>query len=105
MVPSSGCSPCHVHSLCHHSIDFLWQCLLSAHPALESITRGQGDPSKPQPALILLQLIWSGGSGGLPKEAVDASSMDAFKVRLNVALSSLVWWLATLPMAGGVETR
>ena len=41
----------------------------------------------------------------MPKEAVDASSMDAFKVRLNVALSSLVWWLATLPMAGGVETR
>ena len=32
----------------------------------------------------------------LPKEAVDAPSLEAFKARLDVALGSLVWWLATL---------
>ena len=37
----------------------------------------------------------------LPKEAVDAPSLDAFKARLDVALGSLVWWLATLHIAGG----
>ena len=30
----------------------------------------------------------------LPKEVVDAPSLDAFKARLDVALGSLVWWLA-----------
>ena len=37
----------------------------------------------------------------LPKEAVDAPSMQAFKARLDVALGSLVWWLATLHIPGG----
>ena len=37
----------------------------------------------------------------LPKEAVDAPSLEAFKARLDVALGSLVWRLATLPTAGG----
>ena len=37
----------------------------------------------------------------LPKEAVDASSLQAFKARLDVALGSLVCWLATLHIAGG----
>ena len=37
----------------------------------------------------------------LPKEAVDAPSLEAFKARLNVALGSLGWWLATLHIAGG----
>jgi len=37
----------------------------------------------------------------LPKEVVDAPSLDAFKARLDVALGSLVWWLATLHIAGG----
>ena len=41
----------------------------------------------------------------LPKEAVDAPSMEAFKARLDVALGSLVYWLAILHIAGGVETR
>jgi len=36
----------------------------------------------------------------LPKEAVDAPSLKAFKARLDVALGSLVWWLATLHTAG-----
>ena len=37
----------------------------------------------------------------LPKEAVDAPSLQAFKARLDVALGSLVWWLAPLHIAGG----
>ena len=37
----------------------------------------------------------------LPKEAVDASSLEAFKARLDVALDSLVWWLVTLHIAWG----
>ena len=37
----------------------------------------------------------------LPKEAVDAPSLEAFKARLDVALGSLVWWLVTLHVAGG----
>jgi len=36
----------------------------------------------------------------LPKEAVDAPSLQVFKARLDVALGSLVCWLATLPIAG-----
>jgi len=41
----------------------------------------------------------------LPKAAVDAPSLEAFKARLDVALGSLVWWLATLHISRGVETR
>jgi len=37
----------------------------------------------------------------LPKETVDASSLEAFKARLDVALGSLVWWPATLHVAEG----
>ena len=37
----------------------------------------------------------------LPKEVVDAPSLQAFKARLDVALGSLVWWLVTLHTAGG----
>jgi len=32
---------------------------------------------------------------------VDAPSLKAFKAKLDVALGSLVWWLATLHIAGG----
>ena len=39
----------------------------------------------------------------LPKEAVDAPSLEAFEVRLAVALGSLVWWLATLHVAGELK--
>ena len=35
----------------------------------------------------------------LPKEAVDAPSLQAFKARLDVALGSLGCWLATLHIA------
>ena len=39
----------------------------------------------------------------LPKEVVDAPSLEAFKARLDVALGSLVLWLVTLPIAGGLK--
>jgi len=39
----------------------------------------------------------------LPKEAVDAPSPKAFKARLDVALGSLVCWLLTLHIAGGLK--
>ena len=39
----------------------------------------------------------------LAKEAVDAPSLEAFKARLDVALGSLVWWLATLNIVGGLK--
>ena len=35
------------------------------------------------------------------KAVVDAPSLQAFKARLDLALGSLVWWLATLHIAGG----
>ena len=35
--------------------------------------------------------------------AVDAPFLEAFKARLDVALGSLVWWLATLHIAGGLK--
>jgi len=37
----------------------------------------------------------------LPKEAVDAPSLEAFKARLDVALGSLGCLLVTLHTAGG----
>ena len=40
----------------------------------------------------------------LPKEVVDAPSLEAVKARLDEALGSLIWWLATLHIEGGVET-
>ena len=39
----------------------------------------------------------------LPKEVVDAPSLEAFKARLDVALGGLVCWLATLHTAGGLK--
>ena len=36
----------------------------------------------------------------LPKEAIDAPSLEVFKARFNEALGSLVCWMATLDMAG-----
>ena len=39
----------------------------------------------------------------LPKEVVDAQSLEAFKARLDVALGSLVWWLVTLHIPGGLK--
>ena len=39
----------------------------------------------------------------MPREVVDAPSLEAFKARLDVALGSLVWWLATLQIAEGLK--
>ena len=44
----------------------------------------------------------------LTKEVVDVPSLEAFKARLEVALGSLLWWLAILwwlAHSRGVETR
>ena len=42
-----------------------------------------------------------GPLGPVPKEAVDAPSLQASKARLDVALGSLGCWLATPHTAGG----
>ena len=39
----------------------------------------------------------------LPREAVDAPSLEVFKPRLDGALDNLVWWEVSLPVAGGLE--
>jgi len=39
----------------------------------------------------------------LPREAVAAPSLEEFKARWDGALSNLVWWKVSLPMAGEVE--
>ena len=39
----------------------------------------------------------------LPREAVDAPSLEVFKARLDGPLSNLVWWKMSLLMAGGLE--
>lgn len=41
----------------------------------------------------------------LPTEAVDAPPLGAFKAKVDGALGSPVWWVATLFVARGVETR
>ena len=38
----------------------------------------------------------------LPREVVDAPSLEALKARLDVALGSLVWWLVALPTSRGL---
>ena len=39
----------------------------------------------------------------LPREVVDAPSLEVFKARLDEALSNLIQWKVALPMAGGLE--
>ena len=39
----------------------------------------------------------------LPKEVVDAPSLEALKARMDVALGSLVWWLSALHIAGRLK--
>jgi len=39
----------------------------------------------------------------LPKEIVDAPSLEAFKARLDVALGRQIWRLVTLHVAGGLK--
>jgi len=40
----------------------------------------------------------------LPREVVDAPSLEVLKARLDGALGNLVWWEVSLLMAGGVGT-
>lgn len=39
----------------------------------------------------------------LPRLVLDAPSLEMFKARLDGTLGSLSWWVATLPVAGGLE--
>ena len=39
----------------------------------------------------------------LPREVVNASSLEVFKARLDGALSSLVKWVVILPVTGGLK--
>jgi len=39
----------------------------------------------------------------LPREVVDTSSQEAFKARLGGAMSSLIWWMATLSVTEELE--
>jgi len=39
----------------------------------------------------------------LPREALAAPSLAVFKARLDGALSNLVWWKVSLPVAGALE--
>jgi len=45
--------------------------------------------------------VCSGLLHRLPREVVDASSLEVFKARVDGALSNLVWGKVSLPMAGG----
>ena len=36
----------------------------------------------------------------MPREAVDAPSLEAFEARLDGALGNLVWWVAAPSIAG-----
>ena len=38
----------------------------------------------------------------LPREVVDAPSLQVFKARLDGTLSNLIYWEVSLPMAGGL---
>jgi len=39
----------------------------------------------------------------LLREAMDSPSLEVFKAGLDGALGSLIYWVATLPMAEGLE--
>jgi len=39
----------------------------------------------------------------LPREVVDIPSLEVFRARLDGALSNLVWWKVSLPVAGGLD--
>lgn len=39
----------------------------------------------------------------MPREVMGTPSLEAFVTRLDEILSRLIWWMATLPMAGVLE--
>ena len=49
------------------------------------------------------EILHHEGGNRLPGEFVDAQSLAVFKARLDGALSNLVWWKVSLPMAGVLE--
>ena len=70
----------------------------------QSLCYVQGRQPPDQAAQSYMQLFHSEGGDALnrlPKEVVDGPSLQAFKARLDVALGSLVCWLATLHVTGG----
>jgi len=78
-----GCSPCPTernHSACREQIQW-----------------------KEEEAVLLFHPEGGDALNRLPKEAVDAPSLKAFKARLHVALGRLGCWLATLHIAGGLK--
>jgi len=50
-----------------------------------------------------LEYVFHPEGGDTLEHVVDAPSLEAFKARLDVALDSLVWWLVTLHIAGGLK--
>ena len=46
---------------------------------------------------VRMVILWN----GLPSEAVDAPFLEALKARLDGAVSTLVYWEVSLPIAGG----
>jgi len=69
--------------------------------------RTRGDGLKLRQGRFRLNMRWKFFTEGcdvlnrLPKEAVDAPSLEALKARLDVALGGLGCWLAALHTAGG----
>jgi len=39
----------------------------------------------------------------LPRQVVAAPSLEVLRARLDGALSNMVWWKVSLPMAWGLE--
>jgi len=52
---------------------------------------------------LFLTIISHREGGDTLEQVVDAPSLEAFKARLDVALGSVVWWLVTPHMAGGLK--
>lgn len=58
--------------------------------------------SSPQHRQIFTQRL-VGHWHSLPREVVDVPSLEMFKTTLDESLSNLIWWVASLPMVGGLE--
>ena len=77
-----------------------WDFLSSRREGLDWMTEGS---SLQRECTECLQRWWN----RLPREVVDAPSLEVFKVKLDGALSNLVqyqiWRLVALPVSGGLE--
>jgi len=66
-----------------------------------TMSRASGAPPGAAPSSSLLTVH---NTAVRPGVVVDAPSLgQGFKARLDVALGSLVWWLATVHIAGGLK--